>query len=295
MERTRLKDIKALFFLGVNDGLIPRALSKGGILSQAEREFLKEHHITLSPTMRENAYIQRFYLYLNLTKPSERLYLSFSRTSAEGKALRPSYLTSTLKKLFPALKIKEDEEEQYAGYLTTPEASLEFFLRGLKEFAEKKDSVVWKELYSWYLEDEKFQKKIKSYVKAAYSSEVESHIGKLAAAKLYGPQPVQSVTRLEQYSACAFAHFLTYGLRLKKREEYELLSMDLGNMFHSAMEHYSRKLADLGLEFADVEEERRKELVEECITEVTTDYGNSILTVSEIGRASCRERVFQRV
>ncbi len=32
MERTRLKDIKALFFLGVNDGLIPRALSKGGIL-----------------------------------------------------------------------------------------------------------------------------------------------------------------------------------------------------------------------------------------------------------------------
>ncbi len=280
MERTRLKDIKALFFLGVNDGLIPRALSKGGILSQAEREFLKEHHITLSPTMRENAYIQRFYLYLNLTKPSERLYLSFSRTSAEGKALRPSYLTSTLKKLFPALKIKEDEEEQYAGYLTTPEASLEFFLRGLKEFAEKKDSVVWKELYSWYLEDEKFQKKIKSYVKAAYSSEVESHIGKLAAAKLYGPQPVQSVTRLEQYSACAFAHFLTYGLRLKKREEYELLSMDLGSMFHSAMEHYSRKLADLGLEFADVEEERRKELVEECITEVTTDYGNSILTVS---------------
>lgn len=280
MERTRVKDIKALFFLGVNDGLIPRNGSKGGILSQAEREFLKENRITLSPTVRENAYIQKFYLYLNLTKPSERLYLSYARASSEGKALRPSYLTGTLKKLFPSLKVREDTGEDSAACLTTPEASFEFFLRGLKEFSEGRASLEWKELYSWYLSHEDFQKKVRSYVKAAFSGEPESRIGALAAAKLYGPQPVQSVTRLEQYSACAFAHFLCYGMRLKKREEYELLSMDLGTMFHSAMEHYSKKLADAGLEFAEVEEKRRMELVKECISEVTTDYGNSILASS---------------
>ena len=117
-------------------------------------------------------------------------------------------------------------------------------------------------------------------MRAAYLGQEESHISAAAAARLYGPQPIQSVTRLEQYNACAFAHFLTYGLRLKRREEYELLSMDLGNMFHSAMECYSKKLSQLGLEFADVGEERRRELVEECIAEVTTDYGNSILSVS---------------
>lgn len=280
MERTRLKDIRALFFLGMNDGLIPRSGDKGGILSQAEREFLKENEITLSPTVRENAYIQKFYLYLNLTKPSNQLYLSFSRTSADGKALRPSYLTGTLKKLFPALMVRNEEEEPALDYLTTPEASLEYFLKGLKGFSEQKSSIEWKELYSWYLNHEEFRKKVMSFVKAAFAGERGSRISKTAAARLYGPQPVQSVTRLEQYSACAFAHFLSYGLRLKQREEYELLSMDLGNMFHSAMEQYSKKLSKNGLEFADVPEQRRKELVAECIAEVTTDYGNSILASS---------------
>lgn len=280
MERTRLKDIRALFFLGVNDGLIPRSGTKAGLLSQSEREFLKKCEIALSPTVREDAYIQRFYLYLNLTKPSERLYLSYSRTSAEGKALRASYLTGVLRKLFPGLRERQEEEESPMELLTTPEASMEFFLRGLKACGSGEMSREWKELYSWYLEHEQYEKRVRGYVKTAYAGGMESRIGALAAGRLYGPQPIQSVTRLEQYSACAFAHFLSYGLRLKRREEYELLSMDLGNMFHSAMERYSRKLSELGLEFASVEEDRRRSLVEECIREATTDYGSGILASS---------------
>ena len=42
MERTRLKQVKVLFFLGVNDGSIPKNASKGGIISDMDREFLIE-------------------------------------------------------------------------------------------------------------------------------------------------------------------------------------------------------------------------------------------------------------
>ena len=42
MERTRLKQVKVLFFLGVNDGNIPKNVSKGGIISDMDREFLIE-------------------------------------------------------------------------------------------------------------------------------------------------------------------------------------------------------------------------------------------------------------
>lgn len=41
-----------------------------------ERELLKSTGIELAPSARENSYIQRFYLYQNLTKPREHL-LSF--------------------------------------------------------------------------------------------------------------------------------------------------------------------------------------------------------------------------
>ena len=93
-------------------------------LSEQERQALKESEVELSPTGKENAYTQRFYLYLNLTKPSEKLYLSYSKTSSEGNAIRPSYFIGTMKKLFP--RIREVDEEidcPSMNYITTPEGA----------------------------------------------------------------------------------------------------------------------------------------------------------------------------
>ncbi|MDE7251277.1 MAG: helicase-exonuclease AddAB subunit AddB, partial [Lachnospiraceae bacterium] len=74
MERSRLKQVKILFFLGVNDGNIPAGSSKGGIISDIDREFLQESDFELAPTPRQQMYTQRLYLYMNLTKPAQRLY-----------------------------------------------------------------------------------------------------------------------------------------------------------------------------------------------------------------------------
>lgn len=278
MERTRLKRVKALFFIGMNDGIIPKNMSKGGILSEQERQALKESEVELSPTGKENAYTQRFYLYLNLTKPSEKLYLSYSKTSSEGNAIRPSYFIGTMKKLFP--RIREVDEEidcPSMNYITTPEGALAYWVEGLDEIGQQVQKKEWKELYSWYLRSENWKERIKALVNAAFYENKESKIGKLAAKSLYGPQAFNSVTRLEKYAACAFAHFLNYGLRLERRKEYELLSIDLGNMFHNTIERYSKKLKEQHLSFSGIEEEQRKRLVKESLEEVATDYGNNIL------------------
>lgn len=107
MERTRLKQVKVLFFLGVNDGNIPKGSSKGGIISDVDREFLQQSGMELAPTPRQQMYIQRLYLYMNMTKPSQKLYLSYSRISSQGKSIRPSYLIDVIRKLFPALEIQK--------------------------------------------------------------------------------------------------------------------------------------------------------------------------------------------
>ena len=114
IERTRLNHIRILFFVGVNDGIVPKAGSTGSIISQFEREKMAEHHLMLAPGARERVFIQKFYLYLNLTKPSDGLYVTYSRVSPEGKALRRSYLIGTLCNMFPELKIREPEEETEA-------------------------------------------------------------------------------------------------------------------------------------------------------------------------------------
>ena len=88
IERTRLNEIKILFFAGINDGIVPNADAKGGLISDVDRDFLESNQFELAPSPRMQMYIQRLYLYLNMTKPTEKLYLSFCAVSREGKTLR---------------------------------------------------------------------------------------------------------------------------------------------------------------------------------------------------------------
>lgn len=84
IERTRLNHIRILFFIGVNDGIIPKAANAGGIISEYERELLAEK-MELAPGAREQAFIQRFYLYRNLTKPSENYMSVMQRLTVREK------------------------------------------------------------------------------------------------------------------------------------------------------------------------------------------------------------------
>ena len=97
MERTRLKPVKYLFFLGLNDGWVPKNTGRGGIISDGDREFLSGQDIELSPSPRQQAYIDRFYLYTNLTKPSCRLYLSYVSVNNSLEAIAPSYMVKHIK------------------------------------------------------------------------------------------------------------------------------------------------------------------------------------------------------
>lgn len=68
----------------MNDGIIPKAANAGGIISEYERELLAEK-VELAPGAREQAFIQRFYLYRNLTKPSENYMSVMQRLTVREK------------------------------------------------------------------------------------------------------------------------------------------------------------------------------------------------------------------
>lgn len=128
IERTRLTNIKVMFFAGVNDGIVPKAAGRGGIISQYEREALKELDIELAPGAREQAFIQRFYLYLNMTKPSRELYISYTRLDSEKKAAQPSYLIGILKGMFPELVVTETEDIEQLLDISSRQSALDYLL-----------------------------------------------------------------------------------------------------------------------------------------------------------------------
>ena len=131
VERTRMKDIRALFFVGANDVLLPGNAGTGGILSERDREKFKEKDISLSPGPKEKIYIQKFYLYTALTKPTELLSLSWSKVSGEGKSLRPAYLIQELRRLFPNLSVVDEENRKLSDREITRRGGIEKVAKGI--------------------------------------------------------------------------------------------------------------------------------------------------------------------
>lgn len=136
MERTRLKQVKVLFFLGVNDGNIPKNASKGGIISDMDREFLIESGTEMAPSPRQQMYIQRLYLYLNMTKPSQRLYLSYAKVNSDGKGIRPSYLIDTVRKLFPQLAVEYPQNRSRLEQIEGRQEGARYLAEELREYAD---------------------------------------------------------------------------------------------------------------------------------------------------------------
>ncbi|MDD3277534.1 MAG: helicase-exonuclease AddAB subunit AddB [Lachnospiraceae bacterium] len=283
IERTRLKAVKVLFFVGINDGIIPKPVNKAGILSELDREFLsgKAEADQLAPTARIEMYMQRFYLYLSMTKPSEKLYLSYSKASSQGTALLPAYLITLVGKQFPKLAVRDWEQEKDPLLrIETAEGTLELMIGKLREIVDgtmPEEEALWKELYRWYRKDSRFSAQLLRLVEAAYYHNPKDVISAAVAKALYGNELVNSATRLEQFAACAFAHFLKYGLQLSQRQTYEFTGADMGNIMHEALEHFSNKMNEKGLKWRDLEEDVREELIDECVEELVHDYGNTIL------------------
>lgn len=276
VERTRLKDVKALLFLGANDTWLPGTLSREGLLSEKDRDKFAKEKLNLTPQGKEKAYIQKFYLYLQLTKPTEKLYLFYSKVSSDGKSIRPAYLVQEVRRLFPLMKMTDESSKNIRKKELTEETGIQELIQGLRMKDETAGSA-WMELYSWYKSRPEWTEKTTRLLDAAFYRRIPEQISRDTARKLYGEQFADSITRMERFSACAYSHFLTYGLRLAERQEYEFQALDMGNIFHSAIERYSKKAEQSGKGFAGLDETERKRLTEESVEEAITDYGNSVL------------------
>ncbi len=231
IERTRLNGKKILFFVGINDGIIPKSENASGIISEYERQNLLDSGMELAPGLKEKAFIQRYYLYRNLTKPSEFLYLSYATSDSDGGALSSSYLIKMIQKMFPNLLDQSYEGASGRNAFYSKSVALEYLAHH-----ERDD---W-----WYsaasaLKEEPIAQGILAAPFKRYEHEA---ISKNVARVLYGEDMNSSITQVEKFFGCAYKYFLSYGIRLKDREEAGLSTGDVGSLYHKALEKVGQEL-----------------------------------------------------
>ncbi len=303
IERTRLKEIKVLFFLGVNDDLIPKGAGTGGIISDIERQMLVDSvkEVEMAPTPRQQMYIQRLYLYMNLTKPSDSLYLSWAHLDPDGKSIRPAYLVGKIASYFPRVKTLNYEKLDPSAILQTMDAGTAYVAENMQGYAmgylsEDKQRTV-KALYralSGQGDEEKGR--LTKITEAAGKNYLHKPLSDAVTDMLYGTVLINSVSRLEKFAQCSYAHFLRYGLGLDEREEYTFEVSDLGNVFHGVLKTFSDKLEEENLNWNNFSKEDGERILDESIDAFLNDYGSDILSASNRGLSTKNRirRILQR-
>lgn len=292
MERTRLKEVKVLFFLGINDGNIPKGTSKGGLISDIDREFLQQSDYEFAPTPRQQMYIQRLYLYMNMTKPSEALYLSYAALNESGATLQPSYLVSTVRQMYPNLKQEIAEEASFIDKIESKVDLENLFARTIREYADRKGADDTLEIIETIYLGETDKERMNSLVELAFSYYQNTPLARKVAEMIYGQILSGSISRLETYATCAYKHFLEYGLSLKEREEFSFEAVDLGNIYHEVLESFSHVLEENGYTWLNFPKEFAYQTIDELLENAATGYGDMVLfstarmknAISHIGR-----------
>ena len=276
LERSRLDNIRVVLFLGLNDGIVPPRRRAGGILTDQEREYLMSQDVHLAPTVRQEADIQQFYLYLTLTRPSQALYLSWSASRGGDRDLRPSGIVTAVRTLFPSAAWAAASSVSPFESVTSPETgksvlfqALGDYLHGQKEEAGRNEAKL-QELICLYLRrEERWKRSAQMFLRSICPGRKETDLDEETAVELYGTVLRGSITRLEEFSGCAFRHFADYGLRLREREEFAIRPLDIGVLLHHAAEilsgKLSRKTGDLN--WRSIPDDLRDRLASESLKE----------------------------
>ena len=270
VNRSKTHKIRAIFVIGVNDGIFPSIQSSEGFFNDKDREGLKKQGIELAKGTLEKMYEENFNIYKAFSTAEEKIYISYPAADIEDKPLRKSTMISKLKRIYS--KLEEKVYEPNNAEIYNKEVTFANLLSSVNEQKDKE----WYELYKWYKNDEKWAKKLDNALNGLDYTNVPEKINKENVRKLYGSTLNTTVSRLEKYRSCSFAYYLKYGLKLSDKEKMDIKPVDTGSFMHEVIDTFFKKVDDI----KNITEEDMKKVIDEIIEEELSLKKNYIFTAT---------------
>ncbi len=279
---SRSLGLKAVFVLGLNEGIFPAKGGQQGFFNEYEKQELRDMGLELSPDSQEQLYGEQFLVYLALTRASQRLYLSYSLSDDEGKALRPSSVVDKLKKCYPklrevAVQWPPGEAQDILPYLNHPGKTMGLLGSHLSQPLTAEQQALWAEVYNWFLQN---QTPLFETVQRSFRHEALQMQCSLNSTQIYGTPMHLSVSALERYRQCPYSYFLTYGLRLQPRSLYKMEAVDVGQFYHAAIEQFSNYLLEQHISWQSLDAAQTKQIMAMIVDQLAPAMQNQILLSS---------------
>ncbi len=268
MDSSRLLNRKAVFIVGMNDGVLPMKKTESGILSDEDRDYLNQSGIAVRPSGKSMLSSEDFLAYRLFTLPSEYLFISFPNADENGRELSESNYIRRIEAVFPTIQrglylsdpsLLSDSEQ--VAYISTPKSAISLLTTQMQY--KKKGypmSAIWWDVYAFFQSEEALRDFSLRILESLFYQNKAKRISEEAATSLFGENIHASVSRMERFYSCHFQHFAQHGLKLEERAHFKLQSVDIGEIFHGAMEWISAELRKNKLDWGQLTTEQCVEL-----------------------------------
>lgn len=278
VDRSRSHKVKAIFIIGLNDGVFPSVNKDEGFLNDEDREVLKQNNLEIAKGTTDQLYEDQFNIYKAFTTAEEKLFLSYPSTDRDSKALRPSILISKIKKINPNLVETSDLNLEDKDILTASD-TFDKLLENIRRYndSEKIDDI-WFNVYNSYSQSEKWKEFLNQAISGLKYTNHAENIKKEYIERLYGSTLKTSVSRLEQYKKCPFSFYLKYGLNVSEKDTGKIQAIDTGSFMHEVIDEFFDTVKQRDIILKDITKDEIKQIVNRIIEEKLSLKRNYIFT-----------------
>lgn len=209
---------KVLFFLGINEGVIPNTNSSNLLINQ--NLALKYY---LNYPLFNDILIDKFSTYYALTSASKLTYLSYYKIGNDGRKTNPASLIKKIKKMFPI--IKEYKKEDIKEF-----SNLNNLVFNHYYFSENKQWVSL--LNNYYQKSDKYS----PYITKTEYIDKFFHLEALNSQNNGIEELNLSASKIDTYVKCPFQYFCQYILRLAPLEKKKYDNRLVGTYIHFLLE-----------------------------------------------------------
>ncbi|HHX75141.1 MAG TPA: helicase-exonuclease AddAB subunit AddB, partial [Firmicutes bacterium] len=253
VERSRQPRLRAAYVLGLSEGDFPARLQEEGFFADHERDLLGTGGVELALGRRQRQYQEQYLAYIALTRSSQYLWLSCPLADEEGKAKRPSTVFKHVRELFPhnpVIFAGNNAADASFALARPQQAAGGLLLAAGQAVRGGRLSPFWAAVYEEARRHRETAALLAKLWPALTWHNAVPPLSRASAEILFGRTLKTSVSRLENFASCPFAHFARYGLRLQEREEAVLDAGRMGTFLHTALKLFVAGLLAEGTDWA---------------------------------------------
>jgi len=285
LDRSRSPNVRAAFVLGVNEGTYPARVTDDALFSSFDRASLKEVGLELASGRDGRIMEEQYHVYTALTRSSEYLWLSYVLSDNDGKGANPSFIMRRLRDLFPNITMVslpvEPDGTNDCEFVSHPRRTLSNLAGKLREAKGGANiDPVWWEVYQWAASDTANHEQVQRVISGLYHRNQDAQLSGELVSTLYGHPLRVSVSKIEAFRKCPFAHFAAFALRLKERHVHQLEAPSLGQFYHAALKKAGDILLQDGRSWGDLTKDEWHIVINQAVDAIVPYLQSEILLSS---------------